>query len=324
MTLTLETNPPTPRDPIYLGTMLQLFASRIHDFQHLLARPKSVPSSIVTTFGSIEPLGFERFRICELYAELLHCSNMALLNDERGEEVVRERDVERERLRKQGLSRPQKTDIWGDAVLQNGSNSAPRSESSEESDDEDRNLVSEVVEKPMENIEPNEGSTKNPDAQGADSTSQHVEPSSEAQEKNCDESNVAPLDSLVRQQNLEESIVIEAKDAVSTAMTADSEENHVDIQPRLPIFHEGQNRPVVGDYLKMQFVEARVLPSVVDLFFAHPWNNFLHNVVYDILTQVLNGPMDRGFNRQLAIDLFTTGQLTEKIIEGQKASDDAQ
>ena len=85
-----------------------------------------------------------------------------------------------------------------------------------------------------------------------------------------------------------------------------------------------KNQSVVGDYLKMQFVEAKVLPSVVDLFFAHPWNNFLHNVVYDILTQVLNGPMDKGFNRQLAVDLFTTGRLTEKIVHGQRASDEAQ
>lgn len=30
--------------------------------------------------GSIAPLTFERYRICELYAELLHCSNMSLLN----------------------------------------------------------------------------------------------------------------------------------------------------------------------------------------------------------------------------------------------------
>jgi SIT4 phosphatase-associated protein len=30
--------------------------------------------------GPITPLTVERFRICELYAELLHCSNMALLN----------------------------------------------------------------------------------------------------------------------------------------------------------------------------------------------------------------------------------------------------
>lgn len=33
-----------------------------------------------TTVGSITPLTFERYRICELFAELLHCSNMSLLN----------------------------------------------------------------------------------------------------------------------------------------------------------------------------------------------------------------------------------------------------
>jgi serine/threonine-protein phosphatase 6 regulatory subunit 3 len=35
---------------------------------------------ISTTVGSIAPLTTERYRICELFAELLHCSNMALLN----------------------------------------------------------------------------------------------------------------------------------------------------------------------------------------------------------------------------------------------------
>lgn len=34
--------------------------------------------------------------------------------------------------------------------------------------------------------------------------------------------------------------------------------------------------------------------------------------------------MDRGYNRTLAIDLFETGRITERIIEGQKASDKAQ
>lgn len=33
-----------------------------------------------STVGSLHPLTFERYRICELYAELLHCSNMSLLN----------------------------------------------------------------------------------------------------------------------------------------------------------------------------------------------------------------------------------------------------
>ena len=33
--------------------------------------------------------------------------------------------------------------------------------------------------------------------------------------------------------------------------------------------------------------------------------------------------MDRGFNRHLAIDLFETGRITERIIEGQQRSDEA-
>lgn len=40
-------------------------------------------SPLHTTVGELEPVTFERFRICELFAELLHCSNMALLNRSR-------------------------------------------------------------------------------------------------------------------------------------------------------------------------------------------------------------------------------------------------
>ena len=46
--------------------------------------------------------------------------------------------------------------------------------------------------------------------------------------------------------------------------------------------------------------------------------------MYDVVQQVFNGPMDRGFNRSLAIDLFETGSVTEQIIEGQRRSDEAQ
>lgn len=34
--------------------------------------------------------------------------------------------------------------------------------------------------------------------------------------------------------------------------------------------------------------------------------------------------MDRGYNRSLAIDLFQTGRITERIVEGQQRSDEAQ
>ena len=56
-----------------------------------------------TAFGEkIEPLGFDRFKTCELMAELLHCSNMALLNERGSEAEVKRRDIERERLKAEG------------------------------------------------------------------------------------------------------------------------------------------------------------------------------------------------------------------------------
>jgi SIT4-associating protein SAP185/190 len=85
-----------------------------------------------------------------------------------------------------------------------------------------------------------------------------------------------------------------------------------------------QPKPVVGDYLKMQFVEHRVVPTILGFFFRYPWNNFLHNVVYDIVQQVFNGPMDRGYNPTLAISLFEAADVTNQIIKGQLASEKSQ
>jgi hypothetical protein len=346
LTLTLESHPPTTRDPIYLGNMLRLFASRIEDFQKLLAKPKSVPPSIATTFGHIEPLGFERFRICELYAELLHCSNMILLNDPRGEEIVRERDVERERLRKEGHSKPLRVDIWGDTELGNGKqwatseiNSSDGSEDGdpkEEIDNQgpDSNHVgqkqtdTETIAKSDIPIVSDDGEARRP--------SPHLQIDSPQEPQGLEDSKVQ-ANQQANQQGVELDTTAselihnasqpKSKQDVAPDTQGGSRENreatHSNSHPP-SITTPGKNRPVVGDYLKMQFVEVKVLPSVMDLFFAHPWNNFLHNVVYDILTQVLNGPMDKGFNRQLVVDLFTTGQLTEKILQGQRASDEAQ
>lgn len=70
-----------------------------------------------------------------------------------------------------------------------------------------------------------------------------------------------------------------------------------------------------------------------DFFFRFPWNNFLHNVVYDVVQQVFNGSFERGYNRALAIDLFcqsncsdlaSTADITQRILDGQVASDKSQ
>jgi hypothetical protein len=338
LSLTLESHPPTSRDPIYLGTMLRIFASRIHDFQALLSQPKTVPPLIPTTFGLIEPVGFERFRICELYAELLHCSNMGLLNDPRGEVVIRERDMERERLRKEGQAKRHVVDIWGDTTLKNDRQWTADPYSSDESEDGNEKTTSGFDDK-VTNVEHSKLTTEEPDASSAHEATRAPQHINGGQSSNLPSTNLE-LENQVSRQS-ETSPARKSSDSDPLISPPESPSTHLDSNnsqptatsnnspialndsPQIPgTSQDGQ--PVVGDYLKMKFVEARVLPSVVDLFFAHPWNNFLHNVVYDILTQVLNGPMDKGFNRQLAIDLFTTGQLTEKILSGQRASDEAQ
>ena len=95
MYTTLKTHPPHDRDPIHLIHLIKSFAEHMPDFSRLL-NEISLPA-LETTFGEIEPLGFERFKICELIAELLHCSNMSLLNEANGEAVVKERDEAREK-----------------------------------------------------------------------------------------------------------------------------------------------------------------------------------------------------------------------------------
>lgn len=50
----------------------------------------------------------------------------------------------------------------------------------------------------------------------------------------------------------------------------------------------------------------------------------MHNVVYDVVQQVFNGPMDRGYNSNLAISLFEAADITTAIIDGQRTSDESQ
>lgn len=93
---------PEPRttDPIYLGSLLRQFAKHVPDFMHLIRSSGAQKPGLKTAFGKeIQPLGFDRFKTCELMAELLHCSNMALLNERGSDAQIKHRDAEREKLK---------------------------------------------------------------------------------------------------------------------------------------------------------------------------------------------------------------------------------
>lgn len=118
---------PSSRDPIYLGTLLRLFAENVPKFMSLIMDVPSQKNKINSTFGDkLEPLGFDRFKTCELMAELLHCSNMGLLNEVGSEQMIAIRDTERQRLRDEGKLVPLKDeDLSTEDLTMRRSHAAP-------------------------------------------------------------------------------------------------------------------------------------------------------------------------------------------------------
>jgi SIT4-associating protein SAP185/190 len=382
-------SPPTSHDPIYLGTLLRLFARHVPDFMELILCSKhTVTENGVTkivergnlnsAWGTqIEPLGFDRFKTCELMAELLHCSNMALLNEKGSEDFIRQRDEERERLRSQGgFSVLKEADDSGVELSEdssrfaNGITSIPgtpqelRLTNSTEEDGFENVAIPDVPNAAEESgtgqVPPNgsastsaqladdvrrlridEPATSSPPNQITSETDRSLfplSPKSRSPEIETSpisphpEDKPAPLFSKSRDPNKTPTPMSpggtaspktsreESEDAVM--ISAHESEISINIEEEETLqTNAGDEEVVVGDYLKIMFVENKVVPTILSFFFRFPWNNFLHNVVYDVVQQVFNGPMERGFNRNLAIDLFETGNITDQIVEGQKRSD---
>ena len=501
---------PKTSDPIYLGTLLRLFAENIPNFMMLVRGAKSSRKGLkVASGGSIEPLGFERFKTCELMAELLHCSNMGLLNERGAQAEVEKRDAERERLRNEGklaMSDSERGDggeaaigegeDFGSSVdsqgfhhaerptdddMQSGSQGLRRLEVQNSSEDDGFEKVNRpdgeaedampdevsfddleatdlaplsaqsekrasrpnsrdfgledksAVPRPLS---PNKAASSSPakesaaaypsptspskaqaprnlaPAPAADSpTSTGVtaavesmnvskaddedtvmtefgeDPASSSDEEDTshlhetDHSNDVDMDTAVekpaplfaRKSNSPTKSQDEgSKDPIrgsspSGDQSGENSEDDVDrsvatlhpdtvvteddaSEQALSYYTEADGRPVVGDLLKMKFVEQHVVPTILDFFFRFPWNNFLHNVVYDIVQQVFNGTLERGYNREVAFDLFrdieipegegegekggsttggrlglvSTADVTGRILEGQRVSDESQ
>lgn len=257
--ITLESHPPTGRDPIFLGHLLTVFGDKIADFNELLMRTND-ETTLKTTFGEIEPLGFERFKICELIAELLHCSNMALLNDNKGFEVVRIRDELRLKMKE------------FDAV---------------------GFKYNEVIELPSEDWKPSLDAERE--------LSKKFDHDNKTDDDDYNDT-IDSFNSKMHESNLGNN-------------SGDEEEPHANANLTEEQIRAG---PVVGDFLKIALFDTQIISNILSMFFKFPWNNFLHNVVFDIVQQVLNGSMDIGFNKFLAIDIFHSGDITHKITEGQR------
>lgn len=379
--------PPTSHDPIFLGTLLRQFAKHVPDFMSLILSPKHTVTDgektktvdrgvLKSAWGQdIEPLGFDRFKTCELMAELLHCSNMGLLNESGSEEFVKARDAERERLRAAGKfnSLKQSDDSTIDISLASSrfeSSFVPSTEGSraQTTSDEDgfedisvsedskkasfQSDANDLVDEPLTPTKPSIQALNDPrsPAHGLDENVRRL--SLEDTEMTSDIQDIS-IDSPTGAKAGDVSLP-DDKPAPLFAKRSDPDKTPTQISPEAPgsprATHdlpmtdivsninsssqsayststnktESQAVPIVGDYLKTMFVEHKVVPTILSFFFRFPWNNFLHNVVYDVVQQVFNGAMDRGYNKYLAFDLFETGKITDQIINGQRRSEEAE
>ncbi|KAF9373516.1 hypothetical protein CPB97_000486, partial [Podila verticillata] len=273
-----------PREAVDLSDLLKVLASRIEDFRDLLVVPRSVTGPIDTSIGKQTPLGFERLKICEMFAELLHCSNMAVLNSHPIISVSADGTV---RIPCVSSNSFHHDDSVEDLAMEPKVNGDHSPQGSTKAKDESK-----------------EGSTK--DDPTDDATPRASPP-------------LGPTSTL-------------ASSTIASSTIATLTSNSISDDVLIP----------VGDFLKLQFVDHRIIPTCFDLFFQFPWNNFLHTVVYDMVHQVFHRPMGdigrpdkdgtyvppkgdqgikEGWNRRLTISIFKDGQLTKRITDAQRLCD---
>ncbi|KZT23975.1 SAPS-domain-containing protein [Neolentinus lepideus HHB14362 ss-1] len=317
---------------VHLGAVLEITFNRLDEYQKYLDKPRSSAGPMTTTVGTITPLTFERYRICELYAELLHCSNMSLLNrppeynhiyDADGrlqgglpalEELARviamsngdDGDGDAMDEEKEELEPAQELPISG---ASHDSSSALDSDEDME-DDSDDDAMEEIA------MSDEPAFAVSPPSRRSASPSPSPCPSPLVSEFTVDSPGTAA--SPQRKNSATPSTDSEGTTRPrSSSSRKSTRRSTLDSQlvPPAPALLP------VGERLKQHFLEKKVLDKMLDIFFDFPLNNFLHSVVYDLLHQILTGRVDEGMNRELTISLFRDVHIMDRILEGQRRND---
>ncbi|KAF9053141.1 SIT4 phosphatase-associated protein-domain-containing protein [Panaeolus papilionaceus] len=324
---------------VHLGPVLDVLSSRLSLFQKYLENPRSLEGPLNTTLGTVTPFTLERYRIVELYAELLHCSNMSLLN--RTPAFAHMYDINGKL--QGGLSGLEEL---AQVIALNSSN--------EDADamDDAQDEIEPALELPVRN----NTSDDSPSLDSDDDMSSDNEPGSsddDAMEE------IAMYDEPLSPIPIAKSLPAPISTDISpeSSLTTPSQEgtptntngsNPPSPSPRSEVSRFASRSPPgrssrrssrsrrrataeipkeiivpVGDILKRRFLDEKVLVTMIDLFFQFPWNNFLHSAVYDIIHQVMTGSVDAGLNRELIVSLFRDAKILHRIVEGQKQNDEA-
>ncbi|PKI85523.1 hypothetical protein MVES1_000340 [Malassezia vespertilionis] len=268
---------------VHLGPLLRALAEKVPEFQEMLKHPVYAVA-IPTTVGTIQPLTQTRYCIAELYAEMLHCSNMALLN------------------REDGLG-PQYSCTGTLLDGMEGLHTLARVLQGEDTD----NLPD------LEEINNGVVAMHN----SADLFTTQLDDALPINEQNNQVQGKRSPSALSSASSDSDH---DAKSIASVLSGLSLEELTSNMGSRPPSIAGDQVDGTAGDYLKKQFLDYDVIPILLELFLDHPWNNFLHNVVYDIVQQLFNGDMSAGINRILTISTFHEARLIDSILEGARGS----
>ncbi|KAH9952025.1 SAPS-domain-containing protein [Amylocystis lapponica] len=321
---------------VHLGPVLDIMCDRLGALQKFLSKPRSLNGPVLTTVGALTPLTFERYRICELYAELLHCSNMSLLNRPREFDHL----YDSEGRLQGGLSALEELA----QVIAIGSGGERDQDAM---DDDEGDEAEPVHDFPVSNVSHDSSSLldSDEDMSGDDEPGSSDDDAMEEIAMYDEPSPATKRSPTVTESPLERSPTIAAASPTPPISPASSDiaafpqqhrqnswssESDTPTRPRSASSRRSfkrasaldtPGRPVLGERLKKCFLDTNVVSTLLDLFFDFPWNNFLHSVVYDLIHQILTGRIDSGFNRELTVALFRDARLMHRIIEGSKRND---
>ncbi|KAF8197611.1 SIT4 phosphatase-associated protein-domain-containing protein [Pholiota molesta] len=323
---------------VHLGAVLEVMSARLQDFQKYLKAPRSLQGDVSTTMGKMTPFTLERYRIVELYAELLHCSNMSLLNRPasfshmydaegrlQGGLAGLEELAQVIALNNNNEQRNEPMDEENDETapalefpVRNPSDSSPSLDSDEGMSDSD-NEPGSSDDEAMEEIAMDEETPLSPIpfSKALPQTSPGVQSSPEAAVGSPDSREERSPATIQAQGS--------SSDSESSGMTSrtSGRGSRRSSRSRRRTTLESSREVLlpIGEQLKLRLLNEDVLCTMIDMFFAFPWNNFLHSAVYDIVHQVMTGAVDGGYNRELIISLFRDAKILQRIVEGQSKND---
>lgn len=310
---------------VHFGPLLEMMCKRMEELQRLLRSPRSLIGPISTTIGQIVPLTLERYRLCELFAELLHCSNMSLLN--RPPEYDYLYDTQG---RLQG----------GLAALEGLAQVISLNQMSEREREPIEPIQDEV--EPALELPVHGASQSSPVFSSDEDMSSDEEPGSSDEDameeiamfdehhsfSPAQESSPLPSSSTTSRESPSPPEKTPPGTPLSRTISRSQELSSVQSKShgsrsnsRRTLSNIPDTSLYIGEGLKRCLIDVNILTLFLDLFFEFPWNNFLHSAVYDFIHQILTGNVTSGLNRELAIALFRDARIMHRIVEGQQRND---